>query len=179
MKDWLSAAKALGFTAAAPLCPAVLHVRREVRQMCAADRCHAYGRNWTCPPVCGTLEDCAAQISRCTDGILVQTTGTLADSFDYEAMLALEQTHLTQFHRLCDQLRTAYPDALCLGSGGCRICPSCAYPAPCRFPARAYSSMEGYGLLVSQVCQDAGLPYYYGENQLTYSACILYRREHA
>ena len=31
-----------------------------VRDMCAADRCHAYNRCWTCPPGCGTLEEIAA-----------------------------------------------------------------------------------------------------------------------
>lgn len=34
----------------------------EVRQMCSTDKCHMYGRNWSCPPACGTLEECAADI---------------------------------------------------------------------------------------------------------------------
>ena len=36
--------------AAALLDPAKLEPEAFVRDMCAADRCHAYGRNWTCPP---------------------------------------------------------------------------------------------------------------------------------
>ena len=35
------------------------------------------------------------------------------------------------------------------------------------------SSMEAYGLLVSNVCRSSGLEYYYGPLTLTYSACIL------
>jgi hypothetical protein len=35
------------------------------------------------------------------------------------------------------------------------------------------SSMEAYGLLVSEVCRASGLPYYYGPKTLTFSACIL------
>ena len=28
--------------------------------MCAADKCRSYGRNWCCPPHCGSLEEMAA-----------------------------------------------------------------------------------------------------------------------
>ena len=39
--------------------------------------------------------------------------------------------------------------------------------------AKALSAMEGYGLLVSQVCQDNDLKYYYGPNTVTYTALFL------
>ena len=32
----------------------------EVRDACASDRCGRYGKSWSCPPACGTLEECAA-----------------------------------------------------------------------------------------------------------------------
>ena len=54
----------------------------EVRQMCSTDKCHMYGRNWSCPPACGTLEECAADISVYKKGIIVQTKGELEDEFD-------------------------------------------------------------------------------------------------
>ena len=30
--------------------------------MCAADKCNAYGNSWTCPPACGTIEECQARM---------------------------------------------------------------------------------------------------------------------
>ena len=36
------------------------------------------------------------------------------------------------------------------------------------------SSMEAYGLFVTQVCRDAGVPYHHGEKTITYTACALY-----
>jgi hypothetical protein len=33
--------------------------------------------------------------------------------------------------------------------------------------------MEGYGMVVSDVCRDNALPYYYGPNTITYTACAL------
>lgn len=172
--DWLRTAQDIGFSVAVEIDPAALSACTEVRAMCASDRCHAYGRNWSCPPACGTLGECNQRIRRYSEGILLQTVGTLEDSFDYEGMMELEQRHLTQFHKLSDLMKTQCASVLCLGSGGCRICSQCAWPEPCRFPARAYSSMEAYGFLVSQVCQDNGVRYYYGENTLAYTACILF-----
>ena len=173
MNELLALAKELGFTEAAVLDPRVLEPKAEVRAMCAADKCHAYGKNWTCPPECGDLPTCTARIKACTQGILLQTVGELEDSFDVETMLETEQTHRERFHAMADKVRSICPEALCLGTGGCRICGKCAYPEPCRFPEKACASMEGYGLLVSEVCAQAGIPYYHGQNTIAYTACIL------
>ena len=49
-----------GFSHAAPVDMNALTPRREVREMCRADRCGQWNANWACPPGCGTLEDAAA-----------------------------------------------------------------------------------------------------------------------
>jgi predicted metal-binding protein len=170
----LSLALEAGFEHAALCDAAALESRADVRAMCAADKCHAYGKNWTCPPVCGTPDECGARMRCFASCLLVQTVGALEDDFDFEGMQALEKLHLERFHRLADTLRAREPGILCLGSGGCRICGTCAWPEPCRFPQRACSSMEAYGLLVSDVCKKAGLAYYYGKDTLAYTACYLF-----
>lgn len=177
MSEMIELALVQGFTSAAALDPRALTVREEVRDMCAADKCRAYGRNWTCPPHCGTLAECGARIAGMASGLLVQTVGQLEDSFDFEAMAETERLHLARFHALADLLRETRPGVLCLGSGGCRLCGSCAYPEPCRFPERACPSMEGWGLLVNDACQAAGVPYYHGKNTLAYTACYLFPAE--
>ncbi|MDR0628659.1 MAG: DUF2284 domain-containing protein [Treponema sp.] len=35
-----------------------------MRDVCAVNKCMAYGTNWSCPPACGTLEECEARIRR-------------------------------------------------------------------------------------------------------------------
>lgn len=171
---WLKKAIAIGFSYAYPLDLSTLIPREDVRAMCASDKCRAYGRNWTCPPHCGTLEECAARIQQYAHGILLQTTGITAKAIDTKAYRRTEERHLQLFHTLAEEMRKSHPNALCLGSGGCRICGKCAYPEPCRFPELACSSMEGYGLFVTQVCRDNGAEYNHGPNTITYTACILY-----
>ncbi len=173
-EDWCSSALRLGFTHAAVLDPAALQAREDVRAMCAQDKCRAYGKNWTCPPHCGTVEECAAKMQGFRQGVLLQTVGYLSKDIDSRGYRETERRHLESFRRFCEAVRRQYPRALCLGTGGCRICQRCAFPESCRFPERAVSSMEAYGLFVTQVCRDAGLPYHYGEKTITYTACVLY-----
>ena len=172
-EKWIRTAKEIGFSEAGVLNPETLKVMPLVRETCAEDKCHAYNHNWTCPPACGTLESCAEQMRQCKCGVLLQTVGTLEDSFDYTGMVELEQLHLQHFHDFAEKVRKLVPGALCLGTGGCRICKQCSYPEPCRFPHKACASMEGYGLVVSEVCRDNGLAYYYGPGTLAYVACCL------
>lgn len=173
MEFFKSRALEMGFSAAAPLDPAKLEPEAFVRDMCAADRCHAYGRNWTCPPACGTLEECGRRLRRCRRGLLVQTTGRLSGVFDARGVTETENCHLARFQAFSDWVRQLEPEALCLGAGGCRLCGTCAYPEPCRFPERACSPMEAYGLFVTRVCRECGVPYYYGEGTITYTSCVL------
>lgn len=145
----------------------------EVRQMCRTDKCHMYGRNWSCPPACGTLEECAADISGYKKGIIVQTKGELEDEFDGEGMMETEALHKEHFVKMHDQLKKFFPKLLSLGAGCCTRCAKCSYPdAPCRFPEKRFSSMEAYGMLVTQVCQDSGIEYYYGPGTIIYTSCF-------
>ena len=114
-----------GFSLCAPVCTAALVPLGEVRAMCEADRCGKYGKNWACPPGCGSIEQARARISRYDSGVLVQTTGTLADEFDYEGMQAIARHHKKCFENFARQARLLYPGCLPLTAGACTICARC------------------------------------------------------
>ena len=174
MDEWILKAQETGFTTVATLDIKTLKPMQEVREMCSSGRCQAYGRNWMCPPLCGSLDDCITELAKYTQGLLLQTVGQMQKRIDTKAYIQTEELHLQMFQKFAQMIREVHPDALCLGSGGCRVCEKCAYPAQCRFPDKAYSSMEGYGLFVSQVCKENGIKYYYGEKTIAYTACILF-----
>lgn len=178
MTDFLILAGENGFSHAAPLCMAAALPRREVREMCAADRCGKWGKCWSCPPACGTIEQAAAQIGRFSRGILVQSTAALADEFDYDGIQALSREHARRFAGLARQMRLLCTWTLPLSAGPCLVCRRCTCPdRPCRYPSRRISAMEAYGLLVSEVCLRSGLAYNYGPGTMTYTSCILYSEE--
>ena len=62
-----------GFTAAGELNLKAVVFMPEVRDMCRADKCSAYGRNWRCPPACGSIEEATERAKKYSFGMLVQT----------------------------------------------------------------------------------------------------------
>lgn len=174
-KQWSEIALECGFSHVGPLRRDTIELHPEVREACAADKCRAYGKNWVCPPACGTLEECGKRLDKYTLGLIVQTTGELEDSLDYEGMMELAERHGKNFDLFADKVREAYPDALVIGDGNCKRCKTCTYPdAPCRFPERKSSAMEALGMVVSEVCQRNNILYYYGPGTLTYVGCVLF-----
>lgn len=172
----ISEALEQGFTLAAPVDIGTIQLREEVREMCAVNKCHAYGTNWSCPPACGTIEECSERVSACRGGIIVQTTGVLEDDFDIETMQETAKKHSENLVAFLKHLRKEHSelDILPLGAGACMMCAKCTYPdAPCRFPELKSSPMEGYGMVISDVCKANDIPYNHGRGTLTYVGCFL------
>lgn len=175
MTDYKALARSCGFNTVEPLDTSTLKFLPEVRAMCAADRCQSYGKSWACPPACGELEYWAERSGRYTKGFIFQTVGEREDSYDFEAMMEVSALNGKNFEKLTDALSETGADFLALSAGTCTRCEKCSYPdAPCRFPEKLYPSMEACGLFVSGVCSDNGVKYYYGDDKIAYTCCLLY-----
>ena len=167
-------AQEAGFSAWAALDAANIELKPEVRDMCAVNSCGQYGKRWSCPPGCGTLEECGERLKGYSRGILVQTYGDIEDGFDFEAMMEIEQDHKEHFREMHEAFREAGVEVLALSAGCCTQCAQCTYPdEPCRFPDKCVASMEAYGMLVLEVCKKSGLQYYYGADKMAYNSCFL------
>ena len=168
-------AKECGFTNVAPLDVSTIEVKKEVRDMCATNSCGAYGTSWSCPPGCGTIEECDEKIHKYKLGILVQTVGELEDSLDGEGMMAAAHAHTEHVDKMQNEVLKHTKNILTLGAGCCKLCKKCTYPdEPCRFPEKMHSSMESYGMVVLEVCKKNGLNYYYGSDHIAYTGCFLF-----
>lgn len=165
----------LQFTDKAFLKAERLSLRPEVRQMCASNSCQSYGTNWICPPACGSLEEIKRKTAKFSMALVVQNVYTLDDIFDYENMMAGQEKHQKKFERLVKAIRLQSIPIFPMGAGGCMKCKQCTYPdAPCLFPDLVFPSMEACGLLVGDICEEAGLQYYYGSGTVAYTSLILF-----
>ena len=163
-----------GFTHCAPLDVSTLDFMQDVRDMCNGKQCNKYGKSWSCPPACGTLEEMRERVKAYSGGILVQTVGELEDSYDWEGIMETGKRHKENFTLMHDALASEKLSVLAMGAGACMLCETCTYPdAPCRFPDRMAASMEASGLFVSKVCTDNGLQYNYGPNKIAFTSCYL------
>lgn len=170
----LELARDMGFDVAAPMDPRKLSFLPEVRDMCSTNKCQNYNCSWSCPPVCGPLEQYRQICSEYSQGVLVQTVIYTQDEYDYEPIFQGEEIHARRFYALINKLLLQTDEVYFMGMGGCRRCEVCTYPQkPCRYPEKMFPSMEACGLLVSDVCKDNDVAYYYGPNTVAYVSCVL------
>lgn len=148
----------------------------EVRRLCEVNYCGMYNKKWVCPPAVGTYEECRSHILKYSRIFVFTTVHPLEDSYDFEGMMAGRSRHNDICSEVVQAFRTYGPsDALFLAGDGCDRCSTCTWPdTPCRFPDRAFPSVESYGVQVNQLAASLGINYINGHNTVTYFGCICF-----
>ena len=164
-----------GFTHTGEIDAATIKLRQEVRDACDPKRCKSHGKNWACPPHCGSLEEGESKIRQFSRGLILQTTGNLEKALDWKSMTRIgaeHREHLVLFkERMATEMVCPW---LLMGAGGCKNCEQCTCPdSPCLFPEKRTVSLEAMGIYVTELCKANNIPYYYGTNTLTFVGCVL------
>jgi predicted metal-binding protein len=108
-------------------------------------------------------------------GFVFQTVGQMRDAFDYETISKTSDCHLARVFKLTDNTLVYQDNILLLSAGSCTLCPSCSCPdSPCRYPEKKSPSMEAAGLMVTDVCIAASIPYNHGKDTMAFTSCILF-----
>lgn len=147
----------------------------EIRKICEGNSCRNYATSWACPPAIGTIAECKKRIDQYHKMFLFTRKYELEDSFDFENMVA----GLKNFKQTVDILQQKVNDFLStyllLSNEGCGRCTECTYPnAPCRFPQLLHHSLEGYGFIIKDLADEAGIHYNNGPNTVTYFGALLF-----
>jgi len=154
----------------------------ELLKACESNVCGKYNNSWTCPPAIGPMEKQRERILAFNSAFVFTTKAELEDPFDYEGMMRAKNCHDELTAEMHGRFGRANP---VFGAGGCKLCDNavgdgnvvgenCAYPDPCRFPDRIYSSIEAAGIDVTELSRAGGLRYNNGENTVTYFSMILF-----
>ena len=150
------------------------------RDICASNGCGLYGKCWMSPPDIGDIHDLMGELRKYSHGLWYQTIGELEDSYDFEGMTEAGYRHMRVSQNLKEAVENILPaDSLHLTCGGCRLCERCAKVdnEPCRFPDKALSSLEGYGVDVYQTTKDTDLKYINGPDTVTFFGVVLFRED--
>ena len=148
---------------------------QEIRTICEGNSCRNYAASWACPPAIGTIAECRERINQYNRMLLFSKKYELEDSFDFEHMLAGLKDFKHTIDMFQQQLNAILSDYLLLSNEGCGRCPECTYPsAPCRFPHLLHHSLEGYGFIIKELTDEAGIHYSNGPNTVTYFGALLF-----
>jgi len=170
--DILKLCTEIGVTKAVEIKVSALVPEAGLHFYCEQNYCGRFGKNYTCPPSIGHIDDLIRQVESYDTAVIWQNVYALEDSFDFEGMADGAEKHNAITQKLAKQIYNALgrENVLVLTAGGCSICTPCAIVTdePCRNPLEALSSLEAYGINVTQLCEASGLSYMGGANTVTY-----------
>ena len=147
--------------------------RDYVVEACAMNYCGRYNKTWQCPPGIGKLQDLQERCLSFEKGLLFTTLHKIEDSFDIEGMNDGRIEH----EKITDKIVELFDakNIHVLSAEGCGLCEKCTYPtSPCRYPQKARSSVEAYGISVVEMAQNCNINYKNGVNTVTYFSLILF-----
>ena len=146
-----------------------------VRYICETE-CPQYGRSWSCPPAVGTVAECKERING-YDEIFVFASLSEVESMDnMSMMLESRKGHEEITRQITKIFQEAGCETLTLSTESCIQCKYCTYPdAPCRCPEVQYPCVESYGIMVTELAEQIGIPYLQEYGVITWFSVIAVR----
>lgn len=148
----------------------------EVRTLCKKNTCRNYGTSWACPPAIGTLSQCEKRVHQFDKMLLFSKKYQLNDSFDFESMIAGLKDFKHSVDNFQQKLQPILFHYLLLSNEGCGRCEKCTYPDfQCKFPELLHHSLEGYGFIIKELADEAGMRYINGTNTVTFFGALMFK----
>lgn len=148
-----------------------------VRYICQYE-CSRYGKSWACPPAVGTVEECMARCRSYPDFLMIATVTEVEDISNIELTLATRGDHEAITRQAERMVKEQGMEVYTLSTEACALCETCAYPnGPCRHREYMRPCIESHGIILSEVAEECGLPFQYGDNVVTWFSLIFYRKK--
>jgi len=154
---------------------AALVFSADMHDYCKTNVCGNYGKSWTCPPACESIEEQKKKILSGNKVLVFTTKHSIEDSFDYEGMDRGRKWHTL----LTCEVKRQFNDAVVYGAGRCPVCgilegkDECSFPNPCPFPQKKIGSMEAAGINVTELSKTAGIAYNNGPDTVTFFSMVV------
>ena len=175
--ELITLAEAAGFSAAV-IPTAQVPVDEKFRPYCEENLCVQYNANYSCPPVCGTVEQLHGEILRGELALVLNSEWPIDSYEDSGAIRRGKQSHNRAMLRLKETLRMAGYDSLCVGGSCCNLCEPCNMTSglPCVFPEQRFSCMSAYCVDVAKLAEQCGLDFGWDPKRLHLCGMLVLRK---
>lgn len=164
-EDWLKQiikkAEEEGFAEASVIPTSELFFVPEYRVYCEENRCGNYGKNYACPPYCGTVEEMKKRTEGYTWALVLKSDHEVENAMDDKETKPLKKFHNTMTRQLTKRLQEEklVEDGLSIMAGPCNMCAQCKMPEgePCPFETKRFSCLSAYCIDVAHLTKSAGM----------------------
>lgn len=177
--DALSRALEMGFTYAKTVLVDEFEFSPEFRVCCEDNACGNYNASYSCPPLCGTVDEMIAKTKKYKYGFLICTACDGVDAYDWEQADMIKADHIQRQNLLMKELLDtgALPqDGLPIYAGACSLCETCKAKEgkPCVMPDKVACCMSAYCINVTVLSEKAGIPISWDGDQISFYSMYLY-----
>lgn len=168
-------AKNEGFTNVAVIPADKLVFDRELRKYCEENVCGNYGKNYSCPPFCGTPEEMRDRAGKYGRAWIFQTIADVGSWDNRRKLVEVKADHNRRSRNLIQMLREEGVDGLPMLAGPCEACGTCKgfSGEACKYPEEAPSCISAYCMKAELMAEEAGIPYWCGEGVVAYFSLYL------
>lgn len=165
-------ALAAGFTAAEYISVSALVFQPEFRKYCVENECGNYGKNYACPPDCGTVEEMQKRVLPYQNALVFQSRSHIDDAFDDVLTKPLKKRHTQmtlQTVKNCHSL--GLPDnGLFIMAGPCNFCDVCKLQKglPCCHEDLRFSCLSAYCIDVTELANSCGMDISWDGNTVSF-----------
>ena len=144
----------------------------DFRKYCEMNSCGNYGKNYGCPPDCGTPQQMEEKARRYKKALVLQTIQPVKDITDGAETGPLKKKHNKKVRAFMDSLEAEGIKGLPIMAGPCGQCAKLS-GEPCRFPERVASCLSAYGIDVMKLCETCHVPWDYGKHKVGFFALYM------
>ena len=167
----------LGLVTCLEFDPSLLVPEERIRAYCVENKCGNYGRNYSCPPHVGTVEELSDKLKEYSNGLLLQYSKPVDVKGDPEEVMKTKN----EFHRKVLRLQRymnkhGIERTWGMIGGNCGLCHVCRVTEnkPCRHPDKSRMSLEAAGIDVIALLDKLDLDSEFHPDRITWTGCILY-----
>lgn len=146
-----------------------------LRKYCEENLCGNYGRNYACPPDCGTTKEMEQRVRKYKRALVLQTITKVENIMDGQETKAVKKKHNQITREFVARMEKAGGQGLTIMAGPCSLCVKCGIQegTACRFPDRIASCLSAYCINAQKMAEACGLEYWCKENHVAFFSVYL------
>lgn len=147
-----------------------------LRRYCEENLCGNYGKNYGCPPDCGTPGQMKKKVGVYRYALVLQSMYTVTDYHDHEQIKRTKHIHNQMSKNFIKTLEDSGTRGLTMLAGPCSGCADCLKISglPCSRPEARTSCLSAYCVNVSAMAEHCHIPYWCEDGKVAYFSVWLF-----
>lgn len=150
----------------------------EYRKFCEDNVCGNYGKNYSCPPVCGTPGEMEERTRPFERALVLRSTHRDVNALDPVLASSLKKEHNRKTRELVKEVirQTGLSPYLAIAAGPCSLCATCLIQKgePCLRPKERMSCLSAYCIDISKTAEKCGMKLSWDLTQISYFSMLLF-----